>query len=103
MLEQCCNRSKQCRNNVATLCCAKGRCWESSRVTLSSNVQYLQTLRFCFRREDLRNWRLKVIPILTSIYLSVLVERKNGIYFSWFVRTLSVNTFVFSSQIVWNR
>ena len=55
MLEQCCNRS-QCRNNVATLCCAKGRCWESSRVTLSSNVQYLHTLRFCFRRGDLRNW-----------------------------------------------
>ena len=22
MLEQCCNHSKQCRNNVATLCCA---------------------------------------------------------------------------------
>ena len=59
MLEQCCNRSKQCRNNVATLCCAKGRCWESSRVTLSSNVQYLQTLRFCFRRGDERNRRLE--------------------------------------------
>ena len=25
MLEQCCNCSKQCRNNVATLCCAKNR------------------------------------------------------------------------------
>ena len=25
MLEQCCNYSKQCRNNVATLCCAKNR------------------------------------------------------------------------------
>ena len=33
MLEQCCNHSKQCRNNVATLCCAKNRCCESSRVT----------------------------------------------------------------------
>ena len=32
MLEQCCNHSKQCRNNVATLCCAKGRRFESSRV-----------------------------------------------------------------------
>ena len=32
MLEQCCNYSKQCRNNVATLCHAKNsrRC-ESSR------------------------------------------------------------------------
>ena len=25
MLEQCCNYSKQCRNNVATLCRAKNR------------------------------------------------------------------------------
>ena len=33
MLEQCCNHSKQCRNNVATLCCAKTRRCESSRVT----------------------------------------------------------------------
>ena len=33
MLEQCCNHSKQCRNNVTTLCCAKSRCCESSCVT----------------------------------------------------------------------
>ena len=33
MLEQCCSHSKQCRNNVATLCCAKNRRCESSRVT----------------------------------------------------------------------
>ena len=33
MLEQCCNNSKQCRNNVATLCCAQNRRCESSRVT----------------------------------------------------------------------
>ena len=32
MLKQCCNHSKQCRNNVATLCCAKNRRCESSRV-----------------------------------------------------------------------
>ena len=32
MLEQCCKHSKQCRNNVATLCCAKNRRCESSRV-----------------------------------------------------------------------
>ena len=31
-LEQCCNYSKQCSNNVATLCCAKNRRYESSRV-----------------------------------------------------------------------
>ena len=34
MLEQCCNHSKQCRNNVETLCYAKNRRCESSRVTL---------------------------------------------------------------------
>ena len=34
MLEQFSDRSKQCRNNVvATLCCAKNRRCESSRVT----------------------------------------------------------------------
>ena len=33
MLEQCCNYSKQCRNNVTTLCCDKNRRCESSRVT----------------------------------------------------------------------
>ena len=33
MLEQCCNYSKQCPNNVVTPCCAKNRRCESSRVT----------------------------------------------------------------------
>ena len=33
MLEQCCNHSKQCHNNVATLYCAKNRRGEPSRVT----------------------------------------------------------------------
>ena len=33
MLEQCCNCSKQCRNNVSKLCYAKNRRCESSRVT----------------------------------------------------------------------
>ena len=33
MLDQCCNYSKQCRNNVARLCCAKNRRCESSRLT----------------------------------------------------------------------
>ena len=82
MLEQCCNLSKQCPNNVATLCCAKGRCCESSRVTSPSNVQFLQTLRF--QASVVKIYvisPLKVIPILTSICLSVLVERKNGIFF----------------------
>ena len=33
MLEQCCNHSKQCRNNAAMLCYAKNRLCESPRVT----------------------------------------------------------------------
>ena len=33
ILEQHCNHSKQCRNNDATLCCAKNHRCESSRVT----------------------------------------------------------------------
>ena len=40
MLEQCCKHSKQCRCNVVTLCCAKIRRCESSRVTSP-----LETLR----------------------------------------------------------
>ena len=33
MLEQCCDHLKQCRGNVAKLCCAKNRRCESSGVT----------------------------------------------------------------------
>ena len=33
MLEQCCNHSKQCPNNVATMCCSKNRRYGSSLVT----------------------------------------------------------------------
>ena len=33
-LEQCCKHSKQCHNNVATLCWVKNRHCESSHVTL---------------------------------------------------------------------
>ena len=35
MLQQCCNNSKQRRNNVATLCYPKNRRCESSRVTIT--------------------------------------------------------------------
>ena len=38
MLEQCWNYSKQCRTNAATLCSAKNRRCESSRVTLPLNL-----------------------------------------------------------------
>ena len=39
MLEQCCNYSKQHRNNVATLCCANNRCCESSHVLHRTNFR----------------------------------------------------------------
>ena len=41
LLEQCCNYSKQCRNNVATLCCAKNRRCESCTITLISKITTL--------------------------------------------------------------
>ena len=46
MLEQCCNHSKQCRNNAATLCCAENRRCESSRVT--SPLDFLKVVRLGF-------------------------------------------------------
>ena len=42
MLEQCCSHSKQCGNNVATLCCPKNRRCESPRVT-SPSQQFCKT------------------------------------------------------------
>ena len=46
ILEQCCVHSKQCPNNVATtLCCAKNRRWESSRVTSPlASIYFSKTL-----------------------------------------------------------
>ena len=41
MLEQCCNHSKQCRNNVATLCCAKNRRCESSPLVSPVDPVYM--------------------------------------------------------------
>ena len=38
MLEQCCYYSKQCSNNVATLCFSKNRCCDSSQVTSPLNM-----------------------------------------------------------------
>ena len=39
MLEQCCDNSKQHSNNVVTLCYAKNRRYESSRVTSPQRTQ----------------------------------------------------------------
>ena len=40
------NEKKKCRNNVATLCCAKNRSCESSRVTSPLGKNILVKLNF---------------------------------------------------------
>ena len=82
MSQQCCK-----------LCCGKGRCCKSSRVISPSNVQYLQTLRFCFRREDLRNWPFESYS--WQVFAFQYWWKGKMEFFSWFVKTLSMNTFVF--------
>ena len=49
MLEQCCNHSKQCCNNVATLCCAKNRRCESSRLVSPVDPVYMGPEKFLKR------------------------------------------------------
>ena len=53
ILEQCCNHSKQCCNNVATLCCAKNRPCESSRLTSPLRRDQDARLRSGTIRKDL--------------------------------------------------
>ena len=48
MVEQCWKHSKQCRNNVVTLRCAKKRRCESSRVTSPLELLHLYTAVFNF-------------------------------------------------------
>ena len=57
-LEQRCNYSKQCRNNVATLCCAKNRRCESSRVTSPQKSWEMKVLPFHCKRLDHRVARM---------------------------------------------
>ena len=59
MLEQCCNHSKQCRNNVATLCCAKNRRCESSRLVSPFRLcATFHTVYFIFARKFYtRTWK----------------------------------------------
>ena len=44
LLEQCCNHSKQCRNNDATLCCAKSEMYGNVWSTLHSRQNIQETL-----------------------------------------------------------
>ena len=59
MLEQCCDHSKQCRNNDAMLCCTKNRRGESSHnITLRARTYAPQwcperkNMHACFRRKN---------------------------------------------------
>ena len=62
IFEQCCNHSKQCRNTVATLCDAKNRRCESSRV--SSPLRFIEDVNarqqfsfpFCRLRYSPSQW-----------------------------------------------
>ena len=64
MLEQCRNYSKQCRNNVATLCCAKNRRCESSRVT---SPLALHDFIFCLSKLQMLS-RASPLALAKSIY-----------------------------------
>ena len=57
MLQQCCNYSKQCRNSVATLCCAKNRRCESSRV-----ISPLYRSRYAPKERWHPIWRVDINP-----------------------------------------
>ena len=45
MLEQCCKYSKKCRNNDATLCCAKSEMYENVWSTLHSRQNIQETFK----------------------------------------------------------
>ena len=94
MLEQCCKHSKQCRNNVAMLRCAKNRLWESSLVTspLGFLANYLsfvelyvitETCRYHRREKKERKKQRKVNHF--SLHQFVLTwhinHRVNKLYF----------------------
>ena len=77
MLEQCCNHSKQCRNNVATLCCAKNRRCESSRVTSPLNLLF-------FRRSRCRQKRRERLPTLKAMQeRSLCFQGRMGRFSEW--------------------
>ena len=65
MLEQCCNHSIQCRNNVATPCCAKNRRCESSRVTSPLRPSYILFLW--------RNCRMCLQKILFPVFMFAFI------------------------------
>ena len=68
MLEQCRNYTKQCRNNVTTLCCAKNRRCESSRVTSLYNVK-----RPSYTLLLWRNCRMCLPKILFPVFMFAVI------------------------------
>ena len=105
VLEQCGNYSKQCSNNVATLCCAKNPRCESSSITssLESKALYSQTrmttsTRFSqywvlITREPTSFWRENAVAVV--IVLRVLV-RIGSLSRDVFERSTSTGSELFS-------
>ena len=95
MLEQCCNFSKQCRNNVATPCCAKNRRCESSRVTSPLRPSYTLLLW--------RNCRMCLQKILFPVFMFAFIFSLLLI-FTWPLtflinyRTAAMEVSIFSSN-----
>ena len=52
ILEQCCHYSKQCSNNVAALCCAKNRRFESSPVISPLQSCHFGKIKGVVTRDD---------------------------------------------------
>ena len=82
MLEQC-NYSKQCRNSVATLCCAKNRRCESSRVTsplhagtiCNNDLKRITALQHCC---DIVSNSCNIVPTFeTSVALKIVAADRS--------------------------
>ena len=79
LLEQCCNHSKQCRNNDATLCCAKSEMYGNVWSTLHSrqNIQ-----------ETFENKGLQLQKLETSYTVDVLCP-----IFKFFKKQISIKLY----------
>ena len=87
MLEQCCNNSKQRRNNVATLCCANFKrelTWTETELVGHLNEVQLRP-RFRKKSLDLQVASLvgsfkKTNPFLVPLYALMKLFTINGVY-----------------------
>ena len=100
MLEQRCNHSKQYCNNVATLCCAKNRRCESSRVT--SPLGYVVTELFV----NNFHWRVQHMPCGTKLNSNKNAKSDptltpDSLDYRYFLdRSLMVNAFIFFTHFL---